>query len=190
MRDFHSSRSVLIRAAVAVVLVAAGVVHANAQSQPSEFGVGLKSGVQWPTSNAGSDQLGSNIGLFFDYNGKGHVSVIGDVLFVMLPQSDEPGAPSGRHHYFQLPVMLRLRQGNGFLGVYGIVGPAFNFRVSGSDDFQDRAVDLVYGGGVEIKNAMIEARLSRGSRDRVVAGATSSHTQQTFQLLAAFRLMP
>src|SRR5262245_52156541 len=100
-------RSELVRAvAVTVAMTAASVVQASAQTQPSGLGTGLKSGVQFPTSGGGADQLGSNIGVFLDYNGKRPVSVIGDLLFVMTPQSNEPGAPIGRYHYFHVPVML------------------------------------------------------------------------------------
>jgi hypothetical protein len=192
MHHFQSWRYDLIRVAVAILLVAAGAVHANAQTPQasSPVGMGLKSGVQWPTADGGADQLGSNIGLFVDYNGKGSVGVIGDVLFVMTPQSNVAGVPSGRLHYFHLPAMLRVRGGGESFGAYGVVGPAFNFKVAGNDGFQDHTVDVVFGGGVEIKNAMVEARISRGSRDRVLSGVTSSYTQQTFALLVAFRLAP
>ena len=187
-------KALFIQSAVALLVLTMGAAEARAQvstqNAPAEIGVGLKSGVQWPTSDGGADHLESSIGVFVDYNGRGHIGVTGDVLFVMTPESDEPGAPRGKFDYFQLPVMVRVHQGNGTFGVYGIAGPAFNVKISGSDEFQDETVDFVAGGGVEIKNAMIEARISRGSRDCVISGITSSFTQQTFALLVAFRLRP
>lgn len=174
---------------LALVLITAASTYGYAQTNnPPVVGFGLKSGVQWPTGEGGTDHLGSDIGIFVDFNKHPNIGVIGDVMFVMTPESDEPGAPSGRFDYLQLPLMVRLRQGNGTFGVYGIAGPAFNLKVSGSDAFESQTVDVVFGGGVEIKNAMIEARLSRGSRDFVVGSVTSSVTQKTFAVLVAFRL--
>ena len=181
--------TVLRHSVLAIVFIVAASTYSYAQTNnPPTVGFGLKSGAQWPTGDGGTDHLGSDIGIFLDFNKHPNIGVTGDVLFVMTPESDEPGAPSGRLDYFQLPLMLRLRQGNGTFGVYGVAGPAFNLKVSGSDDFESQTVDFVFGGGVEIKNGMIEARLSRGSRDFVVGSATSSVTQKTIAVLVAFRL--
>lgn len=186
---FVSQKPVLRHAALAVVLVAAAASYATAQSNnPPSIGVGLKSGVQFPIAEGSDNPVGSAIGVFVDYNSGGHIGVVGDVLFVMTPESHAPGTPSGRFDYFQVPVMARVRGGVDGFGAYGIAGPAFNLKLSGDDAYESQTVDFVFGGGVEIKNAMIEARLARGNRDFTFGSVTTSVTQKTFQLLVAFRL--
>jgi hypothetical protein len=213
----HSvSRSVFIPAVLAISILTFTADNSNAQiftaaaensaqaEQPQPriptesltIGWGIKSGAQWPdvddVSN-GLDHIGGTIGFFIDFNQRGPVGVTGDVLFANSPQLDEPGVPSGTLHILEVPVLLRLRKGiasNNLYGVYGIVGPAFNLKVSGSDDFANQTVDLMFGGGLEVKDILFEARLKRGSRDRVLAGVTSSFTQQTFAILVGFRMRP
>jgi hypothetical protein len=160
------------------------------------IGWGLKSGVQWPSFDAvndGLDHIGGMIGVFVDLNQHRPLGVTGDVLFVNSPESVEPGAPRGTLHILEIPALLRLRQGlsaNNRFAVYGIVGPAFGLKLSGGDDFEDQTIDLIFGGGIEIKGATIEARIKRGSRDRVLAGVSDSYTQQTFAILVGFRMRP
>jgi len=181
---------------------AAPVFTATQQSQPNNpaesltIGWGVKSGVQWPSfddlSN-GFDNIGGMAGVFIDFNNRGPVGIIGEVLFVNNPTSAEPGAPIGSMHFLEVPVMVRLRQRlseNNHIAVYGVAGPAFNFKLSGDDAFQSQTFDLVLGGGLELNGIYFEGRIKRGSRDRVLGGVTSSYTQQTFAILVAFRVRP
>ena len=160
------------------------------------IGWGLKSGVQWPSADDignGLDHIGGMIGVFIDFNHRGTFGLIGDILFVNNPQSQEPGAAVGSMHLLEIPVMLRVRQplsASQQYAVYGVVGPAFNLKVSGDDQFDSQTLDVAFGGGLEVKDIQFEARFKRGSRDKVVSGVTSSFTQQTFSILVGFRLKP
>jgi hypothetical protein len=180
----------------------APVFTAAQQSEPTNpaesrtVGWGVKSGVQWPSfddMSNGFDNIGGMAGVFIDYSHRGPVGVIGEVLFVNNPTSDEPGTPVGSMHFLEVPVMVRLRQKlseSNHVAVYGVAGPAFNFKLSGDDAFESQTVDLMLGGGLEVNGIYIEARIKRGSRDRVLGGVTSSYTQQTFAILVAFRVRP
>jgi hypothetical protein len=181
---------------------AAPAVTAAQQSQPNNpaesrtIGWGVKSGVQWPSfddlSN-GFDNIGGMAGVFIDFNNRGPVGVVGEVLFVNNPISAEPGAPVGSMHFLEVPVMVRLRQRlseRNTIAVYGVAGPAFNFKLSGDDAFQSQTFDFVLGGGFEVNGIYLEGRIKRGSRERVLAGVTSSYTQQTFAILVGFRIRP
>jgi hypothetical protein len=160
------------------------------------LGWGVKSGAQWSSFDEVSDGLnhvGGMLGIFIDFNQRGAVGVTGDLLFTNSPQVDESGVPAGTLHVLEAPVMLRLRRqlsANDRYAVFGIVGPAFGLKLSGGDDFEGQVVDLAYGGGLEVKDILIEARFRRGSRDRVIAGVSSSYTQQAFAILVGFRMRP
>jgi hypothetical protein len=208
-----SSRSVFIPVLFAISIHCFTPVSASAQGSgagqpavqqpqpriPGEsptIGWGIKSGVQWPSvddvSN-GLDHIGGMIGAFIDFNQRGTFGLTGDILFVNNPQSQEPGAAAGSMHLLEIPVMLRVRQrlsANNRFAVFGVLGPAFNLKVSGDDQFESQTVDLAFGGGLEVKDILFEARFKRGSRDKVLSGVTSSFTQQTFAITVGFRLKP
>jgi hypothetical protein len=209
---YSVSRSVFVPAALAISILsvmpsnAGGQTTNTAQNPPQpqpripgespSFGWGVKSGVQWPSADDvgnGLDHIGGMIGVFIDFNQRGRVGLTGDVLFVNNPQSQEPGAPIGSMHFLEVPVMVRLRQrlaANNRYAVFGVLGPAFNLKVSGEDDFESQTVDFAFGGGLEVRDILFEARFKRGSRDKVVAGATGSFTQQTFAITVGFRMKP
>jgi hypothetical protein len=211
-----SGRLVFVHVALAFLIIAFTTTRANAQSftvapalssaqqnpqprNPSEsltLGWGIKSGVQWPSSDDvsnGLDHIGGALGVFIDFNQHGKIGVDGDILFVNDPQSDEPGAPVGSLHLLEIPLLVRLRQQivpSNRVAVFAVAGPAFNLKISGDDEFPSQSVDFAFGGGLEINDILIEARFKRGSRDKVIVGVTSSFTQQTFAILLGFRLRP
>ncbi|HUP41168.1 MAG TPA: porin family protein [Vicinamibacterales bacterium] len=87
------------------------------------------------------------------------------------------GTQSGQNiriDYLQLPTLLRVnggsRSANGF-GVYGIVGPAFSFKIGDEiegftldDGFEGTDVSLVFGGGIEVVRIIVEGRYEKGFR--------------------------
>jgi len=79
-----------------------------------------------------------------------------------------------RIDYLQIPVLLRLNAGSSSANgpaLYGIVGPAFEFKVADEvegftldDGIEGTDVSLVFGGGFEVARIIIEGRYEKGLR--------------------------
>lgn len=152
----------------------------NSSSEHDGIGVGIKAGPLF--SNINSDVISSPLdtrtgwigGLFFGGNRPGIVGVGADVLYARK----KVGTPAGdlTFDYLEVPVYLRVNAGtrslNGF-NVYGLVGPAFDFRLKGKLNFEDSPADqmqeidvgVTAGAGIEITRFIVEGRYTQGFRN-------------------------
>ena len=166
-------------ALAAVALMAAAPLSAAAQGA----GVGLKGGFLFSQIDVGGDNLGTEelldnkegwvAGIFFGGNRRGTVGIQGELLYgkkgAKIDQSDLD------IHFIEIPVLLRVNGGSrslAGLNVYGIVGPAFDVRLTSEvdgididDDIEGFDVGLVVGAGVEVSRLIFEGRYTRGLRN-------------------------
>ena len=144
------------------------------------IGFGIKAGPLF--SNLNSDVITSPLdtrtgwigGVFIGGNRPGILGVGVDVLFARK----KVGTPTGdvTLDYLEVPVLLRVNAGTRSLNgvnVYGVVGPAFDFRLKGELNFEEspeaqmQEIDLglTAGAGVEITRFVIEGRYTKGFRN-------------------------
>ena len=158
-------------AALVVLTLAVSAPFASAQ------GVGIKVG---PTFDEFSDEVldfdnrtGIHAGLFI---GGSRDKVLGlQTEFNWLRKNTATQAGQEiRIDYLQIPVLLRLNAGSSSANgpaLYGIVGPAFDFKVADEvegftldDGIEGTDVSLVFGGGFEVAHIIIEGRYEKGFR--------------------------
>ncbi|MBM3772043.1 MAG: PorT family protein [Acidimicrobiia bacterium] len=161
------------------VLLATVASTVNAQNAEG-IGVGLKGGLLFSSLDFGrNDDLIQNRtgligGLFIGGNRGGLIGVEADILYARKGSR----LPTNRDldiHMLEIPVLLRVNAGSRSLsgiGVYGLAGPAMDFRLksefNGVDiiDFTEGYdVNLVFGGGIEITRFLAEVRYNRGLRN-------------------------
>ena len=149
-------------------------------SEHEGIGFGVKAGPLFSSldSNVVTSPLDTRTGwiggFFIGGNRPGVVGVAVDVLFARK----KVGTPSGdvTFDYLEVPVLLRVNGGSSSLGgvnVFGVVGPAFDFRLKGKLNFEDSPdaqmqeidVGVSAGAGVEITRFIIEGRYTKGFRN-------------------------
>jgi len=152
----------------------------SASAQDAEgVGVGLKGGLLFSNLDfrANDDFLANRTGLigglFVGGNRGGLLGVEADVFYAR--KGSTVGAAELDIHMLEIPVLLRLNAGSRSLGgvaVYGLVGPAMDFRLKSELDGIDIVdategydVNLVIGGGIEITRFLAEVRYNHGLRN-------------------------
>ena len=161
-----------LRLAALVVLTLAGSApFASAQ------GVGIKVG---PTFDEFSgdvldfdNRTGIHAGLFIGGSRDKVVGLQTEFNWLRKNTATEAGQEI-RIDYLQVPVLLRLNAGSSSANgaaVYGIVGPAFDFKIADEvegftldDGIEGTDVSLAFGGGFEVAHIIIEGRYEKGLR--------------------------
>lgn len=152
----------------------------SASAQDAEgVGVGLKGGLLFSNLDFGANddflanRTGLIGGLFVGGNRGGLLGVEADVFYAR--KGSTVGAAELDIHMLEIPVLLRLNAGSRSLrgvAVYGLVGPAMDFRLKSELDGIDIVdategydVNLVIGGGIEITRFLAEVRYNHGLRN-------------------------
>lgn len=166
-------------AALGVAVTMFGAAPAWAQSPRHEgVGIGVKGGpvfAEFTSDNLNFDnRTGLQAGIFFGGNRPGTVGVMGEVNFIQKKTVPPFGEDELKISYLQVPVLLRINAGSRSLsgvGVYGIVGPAVDIKVSDefgdfdlTDGFEGVDVSVIGGVGVELTRFIIEGRYTWGLR--------------------------
>ncbi len=152
----------------------------SSSSEHEGLGFGIKAGPLFSSidSNIVTSPLDTRTGwiggFFIGGNRPGVLGVQADVLYARK----KVGTPTGdvTFDYLEVPVLLRVNAGGANLGgvnVYGVVGPAFDFRLKGKLNFdqspgaqmQEIDVGVSAGAGVEISRFIIEGRYTKGLRN-------------------------
>lgn len=144
------------------------------------IGVGLKGGLLFSSLDFGrnddflQDRTGLIGGLFIGGNRGGLLGVEADIFYARKGST----LPTNRDldiHMLEIPVLLRVNAGSRSLGgvsLYGLAGPAMDFRLKSEFDGLDIVdstegydVNLVFGGGIEITRFLAEVRYNHGLRN-------------------------
>lgn len=95
-------------------------------------------------------------------------------------------------YYLQIPGLLRVNSTTGELNLYGVVGPALEFKIGeelGShiiSDYSGVDVSLVAGVGVDVGHFLVEVRGGWGLRNLIADGGDVKVTSRTLTILAGF----
>jgi hypothetical protein len=147
-------------------------------------GVGIKAGPVFadfslddPDDLDLDKRTGWQAGIFFGGNRAGTVGVMGEVNFIQKKTNFIPdvGDPfEVKISYIQVPILLRINGGSRTregVNVYGIVGPAFDIKISEDigdidldEPFEGLDIGIMAGAGVEITRFIIEGRYTWGLR--------------------------
>lgn len=153
-----------------------------ASAQNAEgVGVGVKGGLLFNTLDFGANddflqhKTGLIGGLFIGGNRGGALGVEADIFYARKGGAGSGSNPDLDIHMLEIPVLLRLNLGSRSLsgvGVYGLAGPAMDFRLKSDfggidiiDFTQGYDVNLVFGGGIEITRFLAEVRYNHGLRN-------------------------
>jgi hypothetical protein len=165
------------------LVVGASATPALAQSSGRDpgVGVGVKGGLLFSTLDFGdnddflANKTGFIGGLFIGGNRGGVLGVEADIFYAAKGASIDGTGEDYDIRYLEIPVLLRVNGGARSLSgvsLYGLVGPAMNFRLKsefGGIDIVDRTegydVDLVLGGGIELTRFLAEVRYNHGLRN-------------------------
>jgi len=160
----------------AVAIVASVITLASSRPAAAQgVGVGFKIGPTFAdfTSDALdiNNRTGWHAGVFIGGNRDGFVGWQTEINW--LRRAGDTSLGEGFHiDYVQVPILLRFNIGtnskNGF-AVYGIGGPAFEFKVADEingvtidDAFEGTDIGVVVGAGVEITRLIFEGRYEWG----------------------------
>ncbi|MGE3511026.1 MAG: outer membrane beta-barrel protein [Vicinamibacterales bacterium] len=173
--------STLRRIAVTLPLVFGITLAAPiASAQNAEgVGVGVKGGLLFSNLDFGANddflanRTGLIGGLFVGGNRGGLLGVEADIFYAR--KGSKVGSADLDIHMLEIPVLLRVNAGSRSLGgvaVYGLAGPAIDFRLKSELDGIDIVdategydVNLVIGGGIEITRFLAEVRYNHGLRN-------------------------
>jgi hypothetical protein len=177
-----------------------------APRQSSSGGVGIGALIGYVNTSATGDTNDTDFkfdsgsgwmaGIWFGGNRNGVLGVMGELSYVLKkvqPVGDDPNEPAVELGYLEIPVLLRINIGqasaNGFR-VYGVVGPAFDFKISDNRDdfgFDDNAfesfdIGILAGGGFEVARLAFEVRGNWGLRNIVAQDITDNRSLKAFSL--------
>ena len=177
-----------------------------APRQSSTGGVGIGALIGYVNTSATGDANDTDFkfdsgsgwmaGIWFGGNRNGILGVMTEISYVVKkvqPVGGDPDEPTVELGYIEVPVLLRINIGqasaSGFR-VYGVVGPAFDFKVSDNRDdfgFDDNAfesfdVGILAGGGVEVARLAFEVRGNWGLRNIVAKDITDGRSLKAFSL--------
>lgn len=175
-----TSRLSHIRTVLALALLL-GTLASPAYAQNAEgIGVGLKGGLLFSSLDFGrnddflENRTGLIGGLFIGGNRGGLLGVEADIFYARKGSR----LPTNRDldlHMLEIPVLLRVNAGSRSLAgvsLYGLAGPAMNFRLKSEFDGLDIVdstegydVNLVFGGGIEVTRFLAEVRYNHGLRN-------------------------
>jgi hypothetical protein len=115
----------------------------------------------------------------------------------LLAKKGTEGGEAVNLYYVQVPVLLRVNAGSrsrSGVSVYGIVGPAFDIKVSDDsgdfaivDEYEGFDVGILGGVGVELNRFIIEGRGTWGLRNIAKDFMASELKSRTFAILAGIR---
>lgn len=177
-----------------------------APRQSSTGGVGIGALIGYVNTSATGDANDTDFkfdsgsgwmaGIWFGGNRNGILGVMTEISYVVKkvqPVGGDPDEPTVELGYIEVPVLLRINIGqasaSGFR-VYGVVGPAFDFKISDNRDdfgFDDNAfesfdVGILAGGGVEVARLAFEVRGNWGLRNIVAKDITDGRSLKAFSL--------
>lgn len=173
-------RKALALAALTVFCLAAETTTAAAQG----VGLGLKLGPVYPDFNTHDvnvdNRVGGQLGVFFGGNPNGVFGLQGELNWMRTRMELNGGSLNSTGKvildYIQVPVLLRVNAGsrsNSRAALYGIVGPSFDLNVHehivgfvqptvSDDEFEDFNFSMMFGGGLEMAQVLVEARYAWG----------------------------
>lgn len=201
MRD--GFKGVALAAAVVLgVGLAAAPAHAQSGGkQDYGIGFGVKGGLLFSSLDFGENddflknKTGFTGGLFIGGNRGGVLGVELDLLYAEKGAKTRSNDEDFEIKVLQVPILLRLNAGThsrAGINVYGLVGPAIDFRLDTKfrgidivDSTEGYDVNLVFGGGIEITRFLAEVRYNHGLRNisKNVSGSDEIKTRSVAALI-------